>query len=102
MSIRVWRRGGLDDVLVVPEAGRSTRYRSAEPLSAVEVLTRLGELGCHPSDVGEAMSAADPGWMARLAAEADVSEVALAAALPMGGRARLTRGWSAAGLSVPV
>jgi hypothetical protein len=84
MAIKVWRRGDRYDVLVLPEAGRGARYRSPEPLSAVEVLTRLGELGCHPADVGEAMSAADPGWMARLTAHIAVTEAGLPAALPAG------------------
>jgi hypothetical protein len=80
MAIKVWRRGDRYDVLVVPEAGRGARYRSAEPLSAVEVLTRLGDLGCDPADVGEAMSAADPGWMARLTARIAATDVGLPAA----------------------
>jgi hypothetical protein len=66
MAIRVWRRGDCYDVLVVPDAGRGPRYRSAEPLTVIEVLTRLSEIGCHPADVGQAMAAEDPGWMARL------------------------------------
>jgi hypothetical protein len=80
MPIRVWRRDDRYDVLVVPEAGRGPRYRSAEPLTVLEVLTRLGELGCHPADVGEAMSAANPGWMARLTDEATVVELLAAPA----------------------
>jgi hypothetical protein len=84
MAIKVWRRGDRYDVLVMSEAGRGPRYRSAEPLTALEVLTRLGPLGCHPADVGEAMSAADPGWMARLIAKTAIAEVELPAALPIG------------------
>jgi hypothetical protein len=80
MPIRVWRRDDRYDVLVVPEAGRGPRYRSVEPLIVLEVLTRLGELGCHPAEVGEAMSAANPGWMARLTDEATVVELLAAPA----------------------
>jgi hypothetical protein len=75
MSIKVWRRGECYDVLVVPDAGRGPRYRSAQPLTAIEVLTRLSELGCHPADVGEAMSAEDPGWMARLTGYVALSDL---------------------------
>jgi hypothetical protein len=38
MAIKVWRRGDRYDVLVMSEAGRGPRYRSAEPLTALEVL----------------------------------------------------------------
>lgn len=84
MSIRVWRRGDLYDVLVVPEWGRGRTYRSAEPLTALEVVARLEALGCHPADVGEAMSAADPVWMAGMTVRAAGTEVELPGALPAG------------------
>ena len=81
MSIRVWRRGDRYDVLVVSEWGSGPRYRSPEPQTALEVIAHLEELGCHPADIGEAMSAADPGWMARLTQSAVAADVAPAAAL---------------------
>ena len=84
MAIRVWRRGDRYDVLVMVDAEHGRRYRSAESLTALEVVTRLEELGCHPADVGQAMSAADPGWMARLAAKPAMVEVELPADLPIG------------------
>jgi hypothetical protein len=64
-NIRIWRRGVGDryDFLVTPGAERSRPWRSAEPLTAIDVVTCLEEIGCHPNDIGAAMSAADLcGW----------------------------------------
>ena len=92
MAIRVWRRGEHYDVLVVVDTEHGQRYRSAEPLTALEVVTRLAQLGCHPADVGQAMSATDPGWMARLTAKPAMVEVELQLDLPRGGPSKLIRG----------
>ena len=81
MAIKIWRRGEHYDVLVVADAEDGARYRSAEPLTALEVVTCLEQLGCHPADVGQAMSAADPGWMARVNASAVAAESPLVAVL---------------------
>jgi hypothetical protein len=45
------------------------RWHSVEPLTATEVMTQLSELGCHSTDITDALSAADPGWAVRHDAE---------------------------------
>jgi hypothetical protein len=75
MRIRVWRRDDLYDVLVTGAPGRVRPWRSGEPLTAVEVVTFLEEIGCHPSDVGAAMFDADPLWMERLAGHVEMAEL---------------------------
>ncbi|MGH7746978.1 MAG: hypothetical protein ACREQ5_19815 [Candidatus Dormibacteria bacterium] len=67
MGIRIWRRSDRYDVVVTSGPGLSRPRRSAEPLTAVEVVTLLEEAGCTPTEIGDVMSAADPLWMERLA-----------------------------------
>lgn len=93
MRIRVWRRDDLYDVLVTGAPGRTRPCRSGEPLNAVEVVTFLEELGCHPNDVGAAMFDADPLWMERLAGQLDLVELH---------SARLTAGWRESAARQPI
>ena len=37
-------------------------WRTREPISATDVLERLSDLGCHSTDITDALSAADPVW----------------------------------------
>ena len=37
-------------------------WRSVEPLSATEVLEKLSDLGCHSTDITDALYDADPSW----------------------------------------
>jgi hypothetical protein len=75
MRVRVWRRKDLYDVMVTGAPGRTRPWRSGEPLSAIQAVTCLEQLGCEPTDVAVAMFDADPLWMERLIAELDVVKV---------------------------
>jgi hypothetical protein len=43
----------------------STAWSSDKPMSADELDARLRELGCHPTDIGDAFYEADPAWVQR-------------------------------------
>jgi hypothetical protein len=66
MPITIRRHGDKYDVKVTPPHGRGTYWTSPEPLSGAEVVRRLEELGCHQTDIGDAMFEADPLWLNRL------------------------------------
>jgi hypothetical protein len=66
MPIRITRRDDKYDVKVTPPHGRGTYWSSPGPLTAQEVVDRLEELGCHQTDIGDAMFEADPMWLNRL------------------------------------
>ena len=40
----------------------SRQWSSAQPMSATEVLKRLADLGCHSTDITDALYDADPEW----------------------------------------
>jgi hypothetical protein len=48
------------DVVLSPPHGPD--WRSPSPLTATEVLRELVALGCHSTDVTDALYAADPSW----------------------------------------
>jgi hypothetical protein len=66
MAIKVRREGGFSRVTVTPPHGGGRYWSSPEPLTADEVVKRLQELGCHQTDIGDAMFEADPLWLNRL------------------------------------
>ena len=47
-------------VAVSPPEGPN--WRSSEPMTATEILKKLNELGCHSTDITDALYAADPQW----------------------------------------
>lgn len=70
MPITIFRHG--DDryqVAVSPPHGEY--WRSPSPMTAWDVFAKLPRLGCHSTDVADALEAADPRW-----AEAYDKEVA--------------------------
>lgn len=66
MPITVYKRDDKYDVIVSPPHAGGRHWRSSEPLTANQVVQKLEELGCHQTDIGDAMFDADPLWMNRL------------------------------------
>ena len=60
MAIRIVRVNDRYEVHVDLPDG--SRWHSAAPLTATEVLAELSSRGCHSTDVTDALSAADPSW----------------------------------------
>ncbi len=58
--IQIWRSDDRYQVAVSPPEG--PYWRSTDPMTATEVLAKLSQLGCHSTDISDAVSAADPGW----------------------------------------
>jgi hypothetical protein len=63
VAIDVTKYGDRYHVAVSPPEG--PHWRSREPLTAREVMARLSELGCHSTDITDALYAADPRWTTR-------------------------------------
>ena len=45
------------------------KWETSAPMTATEVRAQLKQLGCHPTDVSDALFAADPDWTEHHAAE---------------------------------
>lgn len=60
MPITVFIYGDKYQVAVSPPEGPN--WRSAQPMTATEVLERLTKLGCHSTDITGALYATDPDW----------------------------------------
>lgn len=60
MPINVFVQGDEYQVAVSPPHG--PQWRSSEPMSATELLRKLADLGCHSTDITDALYAADPDW----------------------------------------
>lgn len=61
MPITITRHGeGRYQVAVSPPEG--TYWRSQSPIAAREILEKLSRLGCHSTDITDALYAADPSW----------------------------------------
>jgi hypothetical protein len=69
MAIRIWREGTLYRVAVTPPHGGGRYWSFSEPLPADEVVRRLQEMGCHQTDIGDAIREADPFWLNRMSKE---------------------------------
>jgi hypothetical protein len=67
LTLNIYRQGGRYQVAVSPPEGRT--WRSSEPLTAYEVFEKLSSLGCHSTDISDALYAADPVWSTRYDAE---------------------------------
>jgi hypothetical protein len=59
--IRVEKVGDRYSVSASPPHS-TTAWSSSEPLAATVVLERLATLGCHSTDITDAMYEADPDW----------------------------------------
>jgi hypothetical protein len=63
MPITVLRHGqGRYQVTVSPPEG--AYWRSSSPVTAREIFKKLPGLGCHTTDISDALYAADPLWAA--------------------------------------
>ena len=61
VPISIYRQGRARyQVVVSPPEGE--HWRSNDPVSAWEVMQRLSRLGCHSTDIADALYAADPLW----------------------------------------
>jgi len=63
MALSIFKHGDRYQVAVSQPHGMP--WRSTEPLTATEVLEKLASLGCHSTDITDALYAADPGWAAK-------------------------------------
>jgi hypothetical protein len=63
MAINVVVYGDRYQVTVSPPEGPF--WRSSEALTATDVLAKLSSLGCHSTNITDALSAADPNWAVR-------------------------------------
>jgi len=64
MAMTIRKHGdGLYDVSVGPPDAPN-HWRSNRPLTVHEVFAKLTDLGCHTTDISDALYAADPFWTA--------------------------------------
>jgi hypothetical protein len=63
VGISVFIHGDRYKVAVSPPEGPV--WRSPDPLTATEILAKLSSLGCHSTDITDALYAADPNWTER-------------------------------------
>ena len=66
MTIKIWRRDDRYEIRVTPPHGSGGYWSSPRPLTASEVVRQLTQLGCHQTNIGDAMFEADPMWLNRL------------------------------------
>jgi len=60
MAIDIQARGDRFDVSVSPPEGDA--WTSASPLTATEVLSELSSIGCHSTDITDALDATGVDW----------------------------------------
>lgn len=65
MPIRIQRVGELYAAVVTPPHGRGEPWSTPAALPLQELVERLEELGCHQTDIGDALFEADPLWQER-------------------------------------
>lgn len=64
MTIQVRRSGsGYLARVTSPEGGEE--WRAPAPMGLDELIEQLRRLGCHQTDIGDALYAADPDWLER-------------------------------------
>lgn len=66
MPIEIKRDGDRYTAVVTPPHGRGERWASPNRMSASELVDALRELGCHTTDISDAMFEADPFWLNRV------------------------------------
>jgi hypothetical protein len=62
MSITIHRVGDLYEATVTPPHSQ-VAWSTPRPMSADALDRQLYEIGCHPTDVGDAFYEADPEWI---------------------------------------
>jgi hypothetical protein len=60
MTIRITKTDAGYQVAVTPP--EAPAWKSGHPLAATEVLEQLSTIGCHATDIADALYLADPGW----------------------------------------
>ena len=65
MSIEIRRVDGLYEAEVTPPHGNRSLWRSPQPMTRIELIDALRDLGCHQTDIGDAFYEADPEWLLR-------------------------------------
>lgn len=64
MAIEIRRVGDRYEATVTPPHS-NVEWSTPEPMTVDELDRKLFELGCHPTDVGDAFYEADPDWVER-------------------------------------
>ena len=62
MSIRIQRFGDAYQAAVRPPHGGGRSWDSPRPLKLDDLIEELLALGCHQTDIGDALFEADPEW----------------------------------------
>lgn len=65
MAINIEKFGDRYTATVTPPHGGSTTWSTDNPLPLGDLIDRLQSLGCHPTDIGDALHEADPEWELR-------------------------------------
>lgn len=65
MSIKVQRVGELYEAEATPPHVRLDRWQTPSPMTASALIDTLRELGCHTTDITDALYEADPEWVDR-------------------------------------
>lgn len=66
MPIRIKRGGGGYSAEVTPPHGRDSTWASSSPMKLDVLIERLRSLGCHQTDIADALNLADPNWLTRI------------------------------------
>lgn len=65
MPITIERSGDLYSATVTPPHGGGRLWSSPEPMTASKLIDVLRVLGCHTTDITDALHEADPFWLDR-------------------------------------
>lgn len=65
MPIRIRREENRYLAEVTPPHGRGVEWTSDSPMTLDDLIKRLQSLGCHQTDIGDALTIADPEWLSR-------------------------------------
>ena len=67
MSISIQRVGEMYEASVRPPHGQGRAWDTPHPLALDQLIDALVTLGCHQTDIGDALFEADPDWEIRAA-----------------------------------
>ena len=65
MPIVIARDGEMYSAEVTPPAGGDRHWHSLDPMDLDALIQSLLALGCHQTDIGDALFEADPEWESR-------------------------------------
>lgn len=66
MPIQIDRVDDRYRARVTPPHGRGQQWETPDPLELEVLIAKLQSLGCHQTDIGDALNEADPEWEFRL------------------------------------